>query len=134
MTLTKEDIRGIISPLVTPFDEAEDVDLEAFRAEARYVLQFDVSGLLVGAATGEGYSLTPEESGAVYEAAVAVLATPVYYFAPSDDGIYSHYLALWEEAGLPVVVYNSRPDVPVRPDLMERLADIPGVIGVKEGM
>ena len=166
--LAKEDVRGIISPLVTPFDEAEDVDLEAFRAEARYVLQFDVSGLLVGAATGEGYALTPEESGAVYEAAVAeaggrvpviagilctstrdavgrakraaaagaaaVLVTPVYYFAPSDDGIYSHYLAVWEEAGLPVVVYNSRPDVPVRPGLIERLADIPGVIGVKEGM
>jgi len=168
MTITKEDIRGIISPLVTPFDEEENVDLEAFRAEARHVLGFDVSGLLVGAATGEGYSLTPEESGAVYEAAVAeadgrvpviagilctstrdavgrakraaaagaaaVLATPVYYFAPSDDGLYSHYLALWEEAGLPVVVYNSRPDVPVHPGLMERLADIPGVIGVKEGM
>jgi 4-hydroxy-tetrahydrodipicolinate synthase len=66
--------------------------------------------------------------------AAAVLATPVYYFAPSDEGIYSHYLALWEEAGLPVVVYNSRPDVPVHPGLMERLADIPGVIGVKEGM
>jgi 4-hydroxy-tetrahydrodipicolinate synthase len=166
--LTKEDVRGIISPLVTPFDEGEDVDLAAFRAEARYVLRFEVSGLLVGAATGEGYSLTPEESGAVYEAAVveageqapviagilctstrdavgrakraaaagaaAVLATPVYYFAPSDDGIHSHYLALWEEAGLPIVVYNSLPHVPIRPGLMERLADIPGVIGVKEGM
>ena len=51
--LTKEDVRGIISPLVTPFDEAEDVDLEAFRAEARHVLQYDVSGLLVGAAKAE---------------------------------------------------------------------------------
>jgi len=168
MTVTKDDIRGIISPLVTPFDEAENVDLDAFRAEARHVLQFEVSGLLVGAATGEGYSLTPEESGAVYEAAVAeaggrvpviagilctstrdavgrarraaaagaaaVLATPPYYFAPTDDGILAHYLALWKEAGLPVVVYNSRPDVPVHPNLMGRLADIPGVIGVKEGM
>jgi 4-hydroxy-tetrahydrodipicolinate synthase len=166
--LTSKDVRGIISPLVTPFDEREDVDLPAFRQEAQYVLQFGVSGLLVGAATGEGYSLTPDESAAVYEAAVeeaggrvpviagilctstrdavgrakraaaagaaAVLATPVYYFPPSDDGIYSHYLALWEETGLPVVVYNSLPHTPIRPPLMERLADIPGVIAVKEGM
>lgn len=168
MKLTKDDIRGIISPVVTPFDEAEDLDLDAFRSEVRYILQFDVSGLLVGAATGEGYALTPEESGAVYEAAVseaagrvpvvagilststrdavdraqraaaagaaAVLATPVYYFAPSDDGIYSHYVALAEEAGLPLMVYNSQAHVPISPALMERLADIPGVIGVKEGM
>ena len=166
--LTSQDVRGIISPLVTPFDDAEDVDLEAFRAEARYVLGFAVSGLLVGAATGEGYALTPDESAAIYEAAVeeaagavpviagilatstrdavgraqraaaagaaAVLATPVYYFAPSEDGIYSHYLALCEEGGLPVVVYNSLPHTPIRPALMERLADIPGVIGVKEGL
>lgn len=65
--------------------------------------------------------------------AAAVLATPVYYFAPSDDGIYSHYRALAEEAGLPVVVYNSLPHIPISPALMDRLADIPGVIAVKEG-
>ncbi len=168
MTLTKNDIRGTIPPLVTPFDDDEDVDLDAFRAEARHVLRFDVGGLLVGAATGEGYALTADESAALYEAAVAeadgrvpviagilctstrdavdrarraaaagaaaVLATPVYYFAPSDDGICSHYRALTEEAGLPLVVYNSLPHVPIRPGLMERLAGLPGVIGVKEGM
>jgi 4-hydroxy-tetrahydrodipicolinate synthase len=166
--LTSKDVRGIISPLVTPFDDAEDVDLEAFRQEARYVLGFGVSGLLVGAATGEGYALTPDESAALYEAAVeeaggavpviagilatstrdavgrarlaaaagaaAVLATPVYYFAPTDDGIYSHYLALCEEVGLPVVVYNALPHTPIRPPLMARLAEIPGVIAVKEGL
>jgi 4-hydroxy-tetrahydrodipicolinate synthase len=167
MKLTKDDIRGIISPLVTPFDDDENVDLEAFRAEVRHVLGAGVSGLLVGAATGEGYALTPDESGALYEAAVdeagdrvpviagilctstrdavgrakraaaagaaAVLATPVYYFAATDDGVHSHYRALCEEGGLPVVVYNSLSHAPIRPALMERLADIPGVIGVKEG-
>ena len=166
--LTKKDVRGIFAPLVTPFDEREDVDLEAFRQEARYVLQFGVSGLLIGAATGEGYSLTPDESASLYETAVeeaagrvpvvagilctstrdavgrakrakaagaaAVLATPVFYFSPTDDGIYSHYLAIWEEAGLPVVVYNSLSHTPIRPHLVARLADIPGVIAVKEGL
>ena len=165
--LTTSDVRGIFSPVVTPFDEREDVDLAAFRAEVRYLLQFGVSGLLVGAATGEGYSLTRDESAAVYEAAVeeargrvpvvagvlctstrdavkrarraaaagaaAVLATPVSYFAPTDEGIYSYYLALCEEGGLPVVVYNSLPHIPIRPHLLERLADLPGVIAVKEG-
>lgn len=37
--LTRKDVRGIIPPLVTPFDEGEDVDLAAFRREARYLLQ-----------------------------------------------------------------------------------------------
>ncbi|MCA1844997.1 MAG: dihydrodipicolinate synthase family protein [Actinobacteria bacterium] len=168
MGLTKEGFSGIISPVVTPFDEGEDVDFDAFRSEVRYILGFGVSGLLVGAATGEGYSLTPDESGALYEGAVeeaggrvpviagvlctstrdavararraaaagaaAVLVTPVYYFAPSDEGLFLHYRAVAEDGGLPVVVYNSMPHVPIRPALMEHLADIPGVIGVKEGM
>src|SRR5688572_10512494 len=165
--LTSKDVRGIISPVVTPFDEHDEVAFDAFRAEVRFILQFGVTGLLIGAATGEGYALTPEESGALYRAAVeetdgrvpivagilctstrdavdrakraamagaaAVLATPVYYFPPSDDGMVAYYQAIAEEGGLPVIVYNSLAHTPVRPAVMERIADLPGVIGLKEG-
>jgi len=43
MGLSKEGFSGIISPVVTPFDEGEDIDFDAFRSEVRYILGFGVS-------------------------------------------------------------------------------------------
>ncbi len=59
--LTKEDIRGIIPPLVTPFLPSEEIDEENFRRELKYMLSLQVGGVAVGGSTGEGYALAPEE-------------------------------------------------------------------------
>lgn len=48
--------------MVTPFDEAEGLDEEAFRAEVRYLVEeAKVHGLAVGGSTGEGHTLSTEE-------------------------------------------------------------------------
>jgi 4-hydroxy-tetrahydrodipicolinate synthase len=62
----------------------------------------------------------------------ALVVTP-YYNKPNDSGLLKHF----EEAastGLPVLIYNiaSRTGRNIPPDLMERIAEIPGIAGVKE--
>jgi 4-hydroxy-tetrahydrodipicolinate synthase len=60
-------LEGIMPPMVTPFDEREELDEEALRNEARYLLEVGVHGLVVCGSTGEGYSMTPAELGRVTE-------------------------------------------------------------------
>lgn len=64
----------------------------------------------------------------------ALVVTP-YYNKPSQEGLYQHYRAVTEAApGLPVVAYNvpSRTGVSLTVDTLSRLADLPGIVAVKE--
>jgi 4-hydroxy-tetrahydrodipicolinate synthase len=60
-------LEGIMPPMVTPFDEREEIDEAALRNETRYLLEVGVHGLVVCGSTGEGYSMTAEEVGGVTE-------------------------------------------------------------------
>ncbi len=67
-------LRGIIPPLVTPFDSNEELNEAAVQAEVRYMIEeAHVRGVVVGGSTGEGHTLTTDESrrlvGAACEAA-----------------------------------------------------------------
>src|SRR5579872_5877617 len=56
-------IFGIIPPMVTPFDEAGDLDEAAHRAETLHLIErARVHGLAVCGSTGEGHTLTTEET------------------------------------------------------------------------
>lgn len=56
-------IRGIIPPLVTPFRTDGSIDEQAHRAEVRYMVErAGVHGLAVCGSTGEGHTLTTEET------------------------------------------------------------------------
>lgn len=64
-------IRGIVPPMVTPFDSREEVDEAALRAEVRYLIkEAGVHGLAVGGSTGEGHTLSTNELRRVVGAAV----------------------------------------------------------------
>lgn len=54
--------RGIMPPMVTPFTADEELDEEALRREARFMLAAGVDGLCVCGSTGEGHVLSVEES------------------------------------------------------------------------
>ena len=55
-------IYGIVPPLVTPFDEREELDEAALRAEVRHLIErVGVHGLAVGGSTGEGHTLSTDE-------------------------------------------------------------------------
>ncbi|MDR0601546.1 MAG: 4-hydroxy-tetrahydrodipicolinate synthase, partial [Treponema sp.] len=62
----------------------------------------------------------------------ALVVTP-YYNKPNDSGIIKHFEKA-AAAGLPVIIYNiaSRTGRNIPTPLMEELARIPGIVGVKE--
>jgi 4-hydroxy-tetrahydrodipicolinate synthase len=63
----------------------------------------------------------------------ALLISP-YYNKPTQEGIYEHYRAIAEQAEFPLVTYNipSRTGSNIAPSTLERLADVPHIVGVKE--
>ncbi len=63
----------------------------------------------------------------------ALVVTP-YYNKPTPEGLYRHYLAIWEAARFPVVAYNvpSRTSVDMLPDTVARLAKVGAIVGIKE--
>ena len=69
--LTKDDLRGIIPPVVSPFTADEELDIPAFRAEIQYQLSLNgVRGLTIGGSTGEGHALEADELGTLVKVAV----------------------------------------------------------------
>jgi 4-hydroxy-tetrahydrodipicolinate synthase len=62
------------------------------------------------------------------------LSVVPYYNRPSQEGIYRHFRAVAEAVDLPMVLYNvpSRTVADASHDTVLRLAQVPGVIGIKE--
>jgi 4-hydroxy-tetrahydrodipicolinate synthase len=62
------------------------------------------------------------------------LSVVPYYNKPSQDGIYAHFKAIAEAADIPMVLYNvpSRTVADMLPETALRLAQVPGIVGVKE--
>ena len=57
-----------------------------------------------------------------------------YYNKPTQEGIYQHFKAIVEAVDIPVVLYNvpGRTVADMLPETALRLAQLPGVIGIKE--
>ena len=62
------------------------------------------------------------------------LSVVPYYNKPSQDGLYAHFKAIAEAADIPMVLYNvpSRTVADMQHQTVLRLADVPGIIGIKE--
>jgi 4-hydroxy-tetrahydrodipicolinate synthase len=71
---------------------------------------------------------------AAEQGATALLVLPPYYIKPSFDGVVEHFETMARETGLPIIVYNipSRTGWPLQVEHLLRLAEIPGVVGLKE--
>ncbi|HSI49207.1 MAG TPA: 4-hydroxy-tetrahydrodipicolinate synthase [Ideonella sp.] len=57
-----------------------------------------------------------------------------YYNKPSQEGIYRHFKAIAEAVDLPVMLYNvpGRTVADMQHDTVLRLAEVPGIFGIKE--
>jgi 4-hydroxy-tetrahydrodipicolinate synthase len=57
-----------------------------------------------------------------------------YYNKPSQEGIYRHFKAIAEAVDIPMVLYNvpGRTVADMQHDTVIRLAQVPGIIGIKE--
>ncbi len=81
--------------------------------------------------TAESIELTlfAKEAGC----AAALLISP-YYNKPSQEGVYLHYKRIAEETSFPLIVYNvpGRTALNILPPTVARLAELPGIVGIKE--
>ena len=64
----------------------------------------------------------------------AALVVSPYYNKPTPEGLYRHYMAIWEATRFPVVLYNvpGRTCGDVLPETVARLAKAGAIAGIKE--
>jgi len=64
----------------------------------------------------------------------AALVVAPFYVRPTQEGLRRHFLAVADQGGLPVILYNVPPRTgcDIAPETLAVLRDHPGIIGVKE--
>lgn len=62
-----------------------------------------------------------------------MVVTP-YYSRPSQEGLFRHFESVAQAAELPIIIYNvpSRTAVDIKIETLDRLAHLPGLVGVKD--
>ena len=81
--------------------------------------------------TNEAIELTRAAQQAGADACLSV--TP-YYNKPTQEGLYLHHKTIAEAVDIPQILYNvpGRTAVDMLPETVLRLAEVPGIIGIKE--
>jgi 4-hydroxy-tetrahydrodipicolinate synthase len=159
-------LHGLYVPLITPFDTAGAVALDALEALARQVLDAGATGVVALGTTAEPASLTGEERRAVLDIAaqvcrergaqlvvgadtpqalealghrpevVAALTLVPPFIRPGEAGVLAHFAQLAAASPVPLVVYHVpyRTGQPLSAAALRRLAELPGVVGVKHAV
>ncbi|MGG4094341.1 4-hydroxy-tetrahydrodipicolinate synthase [Paenibacillus lautus] len=89
--------------------------------------------LIIGTGTNDTVSSIKRTELAGHIGADAVLVVTPYYSRPSTDGILQHFRRV-AEVGIPVILYEvpSRTGIRLPVDVIRRIMEIPGVIGMKD--
>src|SRR6201999_4245256 len=84
-----------------------------------------------GNSTAEAVELT---KAAKEVGADATLQVVPYYNKPTQEGIYRHFAKIAETVELPLILYNvpGRTVADMQHDTVVRLAQVPGIVGIKE--
>jgi 4-hydroxy-tetrahydrodipicolinate synthase len=84
-----------------------------------------------GNSTAEAIELTESAKKA---GATACLSVVPYYNKPTQEGLYLHFRKIAETVDLPMILYNvpGRTVADLQTDTVLRLAQVPGIIGIKE--
>lgn len=116
--------------------ESATLDFEEHITVVRTVVKLVGNRIPVIAGTGansttEALHLTRRAMEAGADA--CLLVTP-YYNKPTQEGLYRHYKLIADGVAIPQILYNvpGRTACDLKPETVERLADIPNIIGIKE--
>ena len=115
------------SPTVTPEEHCELIKVAVETARGRVPV---IAGT-GGNSTAEAIELT---HFAKKVGATATLQVVPYYNKPTQDGLYQHFRKVAETCGLPVILYNvpGRTVADLANDTTLRLAQVPGIVGIKD--
>ena len=115
------------SPTVSVEEHCEIIRVSVEHAAGRVPIMAGTGGN----ATSEAIELTRYAKKVGADCTLQVVP---YYNKPSQEGIYRHFKAVAEAVDLPVVLYNvpGRTVADMQPETVLRLAQVPGVVGIKE--
>ncbi|MDF3837057.1 4-hydroxy-tetrahydrodipicolinate synthase [Cupriavidus basilensis] len=115
------------SPTVTVDEHCELIRVAVEQADKRIPI---IAGT-GGNSTKEAIELTAFARQVGADASLQVVP---YYNKPTQEGMYRHFRTIAEAVDLPVVLYNvpGRTVADMQHDTILRLAQVPGIVGVKE--
>ena len=116
--------------------ESPTVDFDEHKELIRIAVQHSHGRIPIIAGTGgnstaEAIELT---ASAKQNGATACLSVVPYYNKPTQEGLYLHFRKIAETVDLPMILYNvpGRTVADLQTDTVLRLAQVPGIIGIKE--
>jgi 4-hydroxy-tetrahydrodipicolinate synthase len=116
--------------------ESPTVDFDEHKELIRVAVQHSRGRIPIIAGTGgnstaEAIELT---GSAKKNGATACLSVVPYYNKPTQEGMYRHFRKIAESVDLPMLLYNvpGRTVADLQNDTVLRLAQVPGIIGIKD--
>ncbi|GAB3704875.1 4-hydroxy-tetrahydrodipicolinate synthase [Corynebacterium nasicanis] len=94
----------------------------------------DRAKLIAGAGTNDTADSIELARASAAAGADALLVVTPYYSKPSQEGLYQHFKAVAGATELPVMLYDIPPrsSIPIEPDTIRRLAELPTIRAVKD--
>jgi 5-dehydro-4-deoxyglucarate dehydratase len=113
--------------------EYYSLDLAEFRALVKAGVESAEGKLPIVAGVGYGTRMAIEFAKAAEEAgADGLMVMPPYLLVSEQEGLYQHYRAIAQATKLGVILYQ-RDNAIFAPNTVARLAEIPNIIGFKDG-
>jgi 4-hydroxy-tetrahydrodipicolinate synthase len=121
------------TPTLDEDEEAKLIDIvipEVRAYEKKHTIKIPV---VIGAGSNNTRDAVRYVKRAKEAGADAALVVTPYYNKPSDEGIFRHFEAV-SSVGIPILVYNiqGRTGRNIDTSLLERIAELPNIAGVKE--
>ncbi|HTP60505.1 MAG TPA: 4-hydroxy-tetrahydrodipicolinate synthase [Burkholderiales bacterium] len=116
--------------------ESPTVDFDEHKELIRVAVEHSAGRLPIIAGTGGNSTAEAIElsESAKKAGATASLSVVPYYNRPMQEGMYQHFRRIAETVELPMILYNvpSRTVADISNDTVLRLAQLPGIIGIKD--
>jgi 4-hydroxy-tetrahydrodipicolinate synthase len=116
--------------------ESPTVDVEEHREVIRIAVE-QAAGrvpIMAGAGSNSTREAIALSTYAKQVGADCTLQVVPYYNKPSQEGMFQHFKAIAEAVDIPLVLYNvpGRTAADLLPETALRLAEVPGIVGIKE--